>query len=304
MSMARIGGVATALRQLFVDLFTHPLGRMNKRQTLIRFVRWQIASRTMAEAIAVPFTDGTRLLLKSGMRGVTMNYYVGLHEFEDMLFVMHLLRETDQFVDVGANVGEYSILAAGRGARVLAIEPAPETYKQLLDNVSLNRFHLAIETRRTGVGAERGELRLSARSGPTNHVLSDAEPEDQGVVVPVDQLDAIAAGCAPMVIKIDVEGFEANVIQGAQKVLSEQSLSAVLIELNGLGARYGFDDRDIHDALLRHGFRAARYDPHRRRLSYVSEPRKVGNTLYVRPSPLVDARLQSASPFVFGHVRI
>ncbi|WP_277458609.1 MULTISPECIES: hypothetical protein [Methylococcus] len=76
----------------------------------------------------MPFVDGTRLLLRTGMHGMTMNVYVGLHEFEDMLFVFHLLRKDDEFLDVGANSGEYAILAAGRGANVLAIEPVPATY--------------------------------------------------------------------------------------------------------------------------------------------------------------------------------
>jgi len=47
-------------------------------------------------------------------------------------------------------------------------------------------------------------------------------------------------------MKIDVEGFEANVIRGMQTLLAQPSLQAVLIELNGLGARYGFSDADIH----------------------------------------------------------
>jgi hypothetical protein len=106
----------------------HPLGRRNRLGTLMRILRWQIGSRALGTAVAVPFVDGTRLLIRAGMHGATGNVYVGLMEYEDMAFVLHLLRKDDAFLDVGANVGVYSILAAGRGANVLAIEPVPATY--------------------------------------------------------------------------------------------------------------------------------------------------------------------------------
>jgi hypothetical protein len=48
----------------------------------------------------------------SGMTGATGNLYVGLHEFEEMAFLLHFLRPGDLFADVGANVGSYTILAA------------------------------------------------------------------------------------------------------------------------------------------------------------------------------------------------
>lgn len=276
----------------------HPLGRRDRLGTLIRIVRWQIGSRTVGAAVAMPFMDGTRLLIRNGMHGATGNVYVGLMEFEDMAFVLHLLREGDRFLDVGANVGVYSILAAGRGAKVLAIEPVPASYEQLLDNIHLNRLHARVEARNVGVGREPGELRFSTRTGPTNHVLAPDESDEQAVTVAVDALDTIASGWTPTMIKIDVEGFEANVIAGAADLLAQDSLQAVLIELNGLGARYGFSDADIHARLLKHGFSPAHYDPVARRLRTLAEHRITGNTLYVRPSAGLAQRVEDATPIV------
>jgi FkbM family methyltransferase len=211
-----------------------------------------------------------------------------------MAFVLHLLRDGEDFLDVGANVGVYSILAASRGARVLAMEPVPDTYQQLLDNIHLNRFETRIEARNLGVGKTPGELRFSTGSGPTNHVLADGEGDAQSVTVPVDSLDNIAAGWTPAMMKIDVEGFEANVIQGAPELLAQPSLQAVLIELNGLGARYGFSDADIHARLLDFGFRPMRYEPFARRLVALDGRQDAGNTLYVRLSAALEQRLREA----------
>lgn len=272
----------------------HPLGRRDRMGTLMRMLRWQAGSRLLGAEVAMPFVDGTRLPVRQGMHGATGNVYVGLMEFEDMAFVLHLLRDGEDFLDVGANVGVYSILAASRGARVLAMEPVPDTYRQLLDNVRLNGFAAQIDARNIGVGDEPGELRFSTGEGPTNHVLTTEELGTPAATVPVDLLDNMASGLDPIMMKIDVEGFEANVIQGAQKILVQPSLQAVLIELNGLGARYGFRDADIHARLLGCGFRPMRYEPFGRRLVVLEGHRDTGNTLYVRPSTALEQRLREA----------
>lgn len=274
----------------------HPLGRRDRLGTLMRIVRWQLGSRLLGARAAVPFVDSSRLLVGTGMHGATGNVYVGLMEFEDMAFVLHLMREDDGFLDVGANVGVYSILAASRGARVLAMEPVPDTYKQLLDNIHLNRFQERIEARHVDVGKEPGELSFSIGSGPTNHVLAAGESTDRSVAVAVDALDTLAAGWAPTMLKIDVEGFEANVIAGASGLLAQQSLQAVLIELNGLGARYGFNDDEIHNKLLAAGFKPASYEPFTRRLTPLEGHRTSGNTLYVRNFSVLEQRLRAAAP--------
>ena len=130
--------------------------------------------------------------------------------------------------------------------------------------------------------------------GATNHVLAPGESAEQAVTVAVDSLDNIAAGWTPAMMKIDVEGFEANVIQGAPEILAQASLQAVLIELNGLGARYGFSDADIHARLLSFGFHPMRYEPFVRRLVALEGHNTSGNTLYIRPSAALEQRLREA----------
>ncbi len=57
-----------------------------------------------------------------------------------MSFVLHFLRNTDLFIDVGANLGAYSILASSvSGARTIAFEPVPHTFQLLKNNIALNR---------------------------------------------------------------------------------------------------------------------------------------------------------------------
>lgn len=278
----------------------HPLGRLDRGGTLARMFRWQVGSRLLGSDVAVPWIDRTRLLVRTGMHGATGNIYVGLMEFEDMAFVLHLLSAGDSFIDIGANVGVYSILAASRGARTLALEPVPDTYEQLLNNIQINRFDDLIEAKNIGVSSKLDELKFSTQEGATNHVLVDAESASKSLSVGVNSLDVIANGWHPLMVKIDVEGFEREVIQGATSILSQASVLAVLIELNGLGIRYGFSDREVHCSLTELGFMPVSYDPFLRQLRELSDHNLTGNTLYIRSIDTLAQRLSIAQPIHWG----
>ncbi len=283
------------------NMFRHPIGRRQKSKTLMRFIRWQVGSRILGESVAMPFVKNTRLLVCTGMHGATMNLYVGLQEFDDMAFLLHLVRPGDTCIDVGANVGVYTLLAAGvRQAQVIAIEPVPDTYEQFLDNINLNRLGSNVVSHNVGVAAEEGELRFSVSLGPTNHVLRPGEG-GAAVTVPVKMLDAVAADSSPVLVKVDVEGFEQEVIRGGTNVFSNPSLLAIVIELNGLGTQYGFDDHTIDLMLREFGFVPAHYSPFERELTVIGVPNSTGNTLYIRPSAELDDRLRSSEPIeIYG----
>ena len=112
-------------------------------------------------------------------------------------------------------------------------------------------------------------------------------------------LDAVLAGRQPRVIKMDVEGFELPVIRGAHKTLSADASMAVIIELNGSGQRYGFDDEVVRQSMIDHGFFPVRYDPWTRDLAELSRPNmESGNAIYVTKKSLEDIRqcLKTAPP--------
>src|SRR5579863_4327451 len=128
----------TALVNLASFIVGHPLTHDRKLQAFGRFARWQVTSRLQREVV-VPWIEGTHLAVRRGMTGATGNIYCGLHEFEDMAFLLHFLRPDDLFVDIGANIGSYTILASGvRRARTIAFEPDPVTFAALSRNIALN----------------------------------------------------------------------------------------------------------------------------------------------------------------------
>lgn len=171
-------------------------------------------------------------------------------------------------VDIGANVGMYSIWAAKtRGARVFAFEPEAQNYAILNRNIVLNGLDRQITAYCVALSDAGGysELHLSdLRPGGSCHSLGERvdfkhEPMipkySQGCVAArLDDLVAAGVIPTPHYVKIDVDGIEPKIIAGARGVLANRALRSLLIETNQNLA----DHRRMVEELQSLGFR---YDP-------------------------------------------
>lgn len=284
-------------------IWGHPIARRHRGAALGRFVKWQIGSRFISHSVVVPFVDDTRLVLKTGMASGTGCYYVGLMEFADMSFAMHVLNEGDLFVDVGANIGVYTVMASGvRDARTIAIEPVPTTARAFEDNVAINQIASRVTIFNGGLGSREGELRFTSDRGSKNRVVVGDE-RGETLAVPIKTLDSLLDGEDPFLIKIDVEGYEMEVLAGAETTLHSELLQAIIIETNGSGQRYGVSDETIHMFMISHGFGAYCYQPYDRLLTAIHATGR-GNTIYIRDIGLVQNRLRASPPFRVAGISI
>jgi FkbM family methyltransferase len=275
-------------------ILKHPLSRKRKFPAFKRWIRWQVGSRILGMPMVSEFVEGSRLLISKGMTGATGNFYTGLHEFEDMAFVLHGLRCNDLFIDIGANVGSYTVIAGATvGAKCIAFEPVRSTFNHLVDNVNLNDIADRVQCLNIGIGKETGTLMFSLTADTMNHVLTDSQPEE-GIEVCVQKLDDVVQVQQPSILKIDVEGWETQVIHGAHQTLSSQTPMAVLMEF-GWGEKYGFDEEKVHHQMLDYGFETVVYEPFQRNLkSLVGQHHAIGNTIYVKDTGFWRDRLISA----------
>lgn len=282
---------------------TQPLNRDNKFKSIIRFVKWQIGSRLVPSAIVYDWINESKFLVRNGETGLTGDIYAGLHEFTDMAFLLHVLRDDDLFIDVGANVGSYTILACSAiGARGYAFEPVPSTYKRLIENVHLNQLENRVKCLNIYVGKEQGTIDFTVNMDTTNHGLAAGEQSDNTISVEVSTLDEVLGGELPTLMKIDVEGYETPVLEGGLETLKKQTLHSVIIELNGSGSRYGFDESQIIKMMFDYGFRTYSYNPLDRTLVNLQGKKNMNsaNTLFIRNESFVLDRLRN-SPKVTIH---
>ena len=279
-------------------LLNHPLSSRNKIKAAFRFISWQLRSRLIGKPVVYDFVNQSQLLVYPGMTGATGNIYAGLHEFYDMGFVLHALQDKDVFVDIGANIGSYTVLAGSVvGANCISIEPIPSTFSYLLENVKLNKIENKVNCLNLGLGKDSGTLRFSTDEDTMNHVVANTENCKSYIEVEVKRLDDVMGDRIPTVIKIDVEGWEAHVIAGAQGILSKDKPLAMLMEF-GLGDRYGFDEKKLYREILNFGFQRASYSPFERVLSTSDETGlSGGNILFIKGMDYFKNRVKSAPKF-------
>lgn len=265
---------------LISHITSHVLNRNSPFKAMIRLLRWQLASRILRNPIALPFINETHLVTELGMSGSTQNWYCGLHEVNEMGFVLHMLRSGDLFMDVGSNAGSYTVLAAGAvGSDVIAIEPVPATFTKLQRNILYNDLSNKVDARCVGLSSEAGALSFTSELGPMNRVVLNAEGLPT-ISVPVVTMDDLCKDRVPQIIKIDVEGHEAAVLQGGVATLADERVEAVLMETNASGEKFGIFDQDLVEIMLGQGFATCSYDAINRKLSPAA--RGSSNTLFVR----------------------
>ncbi|SFR66618.1 FkbM family methyltransferase [Halogeometricum limi] len=170
------------------------------------------------------------------------------------------LRDDDVVWDVGAHVGVFSVLAAGRlpGERVVAIEPHPENVERLSENLERNDRSAIVRRLALDDSCGRAELGVSSPDGTGAFGVLHGASERRSVAVETDRGDSLVADGvpAPTVLKIDVQGAELGVLQGLQHTLLD--CRAVYVNVYEKHFSRGDEGEEIRDILESSGLRVER----------------------------------------------
>lgn len=186
-----------------------------------------------------------------------------LYELQTTLVTLGCLRPGDLAIDIGAHVGYFTLLfrlAVGATGRVLAFEPSPETYRCLLQNVMANEF----------TNVQPLPLAVAERSGTANFYVNSSNEGESSLfglvgqekcpvqVTSLDEIFALNLSLRPRVLKIDAEGAELNILNGARAWFERQGPDLAIVEINrGALQAGGATEWDIQRFFDRMGYRGA-----------------------------------------------
>jgi FkbM family methyltransferase len=280
-----------AIKGVINNFNINPYAKKNKAKVLLRIFLWQIKSR-LKNNITVTWINNLKVNISQGDTGFTGNIYYGLQDYDDMLFTVRFLGNNDLFIDIGANCGSYSILASKVSeAEVIAFEPNTATFLKLKKNIELNYSGEKIQLRKIGISNKIGQESITINSGPKNFIVDHSSKENTELIG-VSTLNAELQDLQPTFLKIDVEGHEIQVLEGATEILKNKGVIVVIIEANGMTERYGYSDNYISNFVKNFGFTQCVYD---RDNNKVRESSNIipGNTIFIRSVEFVNTKLQN-----------
>lgn len=271
------------IKKRYQSFKEHPLTKDSPLAALVRYLRFNIVQGLFPKPRVYQWIEPLKFYAEKGDSGIVANIYIKMIDYEESMFLMRYLQPGELFVDVGANVGRFSLLAAGKcQAQCMAIEPIPATFDKLQANMKLNKLEEKVDCLNLGVGDKESTLNFIKNRAGMNRVAIEGDTDT--ISVPVTTLDQLLKDKQPVFMKMDVEGFEYPALQGAQDVLANPSLKYLLLEFNNSGVKFGYEDDAVFKLIQSFGFTPFQYDVARDKiLPQTHYNRDKFNTLFMRP---------------------
>jgi len=203
----------------------------------------RVTKEVMGSIMELDLTDG----------GINTELFLdGIREVESTRELQARLKPNWIVVDVGANIGYYALQEARTCAKVYAIEPEPANYRRLVRNIELNNYQ-NIAAMNLAVGDKIGKIYLKSGliSNATRVCRDDEQPDAE---VEVETLDSLFPDTRVDFVRMDVEGYEFNVLQGMRNILSKYK-PCLFIEVHGRSLKeYGYSQEQLLEFLADYGY--------------------------------------------------
>ena len=280
----------------------HPANQNGRLRALLRALRWQIHKRTSSKPYYINY-HGFQLRCSPDNHSVSRAiYYSGLPDFEEMQFIVDYLRPEDVFLDAGANIGLYTLLAlsrVGKSGWVHAFEPNSEVATVLGESLTLNGLS-NVTLHQIGLADVAGEIGFDTTDDDCTAHINVQDSSASGDQIKIDRLDNLLENIPYAMAKFDLEGYEPFAIRGASRWMESQNPAVMLIEMDGFSKRYGVTTPQFIDELDQFGYFVATYDPIKRELLPTTRPWEipVQNVLAISKAKrdFVQQRIEETSP--------
>jgi FkbM family methyltransferase len=259
---------------VFKQIINHPANEGKQIESLFRALYWQLTAKSK-EATEINFF-GYKILVHNPEVARRLIYFHCYYDFNSMKFMEHYLRAGDRFIDIGANIGVYTLFAAsiiGKNGHIYAFEPFPTTFERLKQNIKRNNLS-QVNLYPYATGRYSEIVNFTTGFDTRNFVVSNE-------LISNHKSNIIKINCKPInlilsnndyydLAKIDVEGYELQTLQGANKLLEKHNPPVILIEINGLQERYN-KEQQLVDFLNSKGYKMHVYNTKKNIIEKVQE---------------------------------
>lgn len=220
--------------------------------TTDKIIRWWLIKLAKVDK-AVRDVQGSLMILDLTDKGIHKDLYLnGIREPQATKYLQEIMEPDWLVVDIGANIGYYALQEAKVVSEVIALEPSPENYETLEMNIDLNNY-FNIGAYQMAIGDHVGHVDFEIARACNWSSVAFARKEGT-IVVQMETLDKFLNGNKVDYVRMDVEGYEMNVLKGMAKVLKEHK-PRLFIEVHRDKLRnYGSSQRELLEYLSGFGY--------------------------------------------------
>jgi FkbM family methyltransferase len=226
------GKVYRQTKHVLSKIWNHPSNRGKRLRRVLYAVAFQIWGRVTKRPMKVAVGSRSQMFAYLHMSASSEVVYANPPSTELTVWQRNLGAD-DWFIDVGAAVGVFSIFALEKGAKVIAFEPNPRAADVYEQNMTLNGY--TPELRREAVSNQEGIAEMTFDLGVANHLLYSYSPEEWTKdvrKVRTTTLDDVIGDKTGVCVKLDTEGVERLVLEGAGRALAEKRIRLMQVEWN------------------------------------------------------------------------
>lgn len=284
-----------SIKIVFGDLrtiFNHPYNTQNRFKAVLRYFQYLKFKISSKKQRILDVWDNRKIMwYNDSLQSVWLmfNYIIDWEEFN---LIKDRFKSNTVFIDVGANIGYYSIWASKfiSSGKIYSFEPSEINFKRLNENITCNNLASQIVSIQKAVAASSGVISMTAGLDTLNHIVNNDTKDENANIAKVDCISLDDFSQKENIsfidyLKIDVEGFEFYVLVGAERLLKEKRVGVVQLEINNALLHSGYTVQAMLDLLKKYSYILCYYDVNKKKLQKIKYTLKREN--YFAVSPIV-----------------
>lgn len=261
-------GIIFKYRVSIQYIFNNPFNKSSKINLFLKILWWKLNKFYFKLPVIVQLYPEIKCICyPNNSHFGTLVLYTTFPEYSEMMMVHKLLKVDDIFLDVGANIGVYSLIAASKitSGKIYAFEPSIKSLPNLYENISLNQINNKVRVVEKVVSDKDGSLDFDISDASDYNHISCSDSGKDIIKLPSITLDNFISKnkiSHIKLIKIDVEGTELLVLKGLKESLKSKLVDVLIVEVSeGTSKRFAFSPADVFKFLEEYGFNLFYFDP-------------------------------------------
>ena len=265
--------------EFFKQIYNHPANQGKKFTAISQALSWQTYKRILKNPRVLDFHGLKFLAFPDSSAASSVVYFNCLPDYDEMQFIKRKLKPGDNFIDIGANIGIYSLLAAslvGDSGSVHAFEANPAMANKLKQQINYNKLS-NIHLYNLAVADQNGKMQfVLTKDDCTAHITNEDSYNKDLITVNTVTLDQCLPQKKFAMGKMDIEGAEILALKGAENLLQAANPSIWQLELAGYTKRHGYRSDQVLEYLNEFDYRCAVYNSTAQKLEYIDKPWQLG----------------------------